>query len=125
MATQLATKVGIKNNTGGNASILVFHQNTSTGTQRGMWQAEPGQTVGPLNVLFETGLTVFDWWSVLIHVSDGPAAGFYVSSGSPLEPYWNDCTLRSSDAGKLLTFAVSTTKFASFDSFTAASSRSR
>lgn len=114
MATQQSATVQIKNNSGGNAWILLFHNNSTNGTQRGSWTAVPGQTVGPLTVYFETGFDTWgiqDYWSVLIHVLDGPAPGFYVSSGTAIDPYWKECQLQHGDADQTLTFTVDTQGF--------------
>lgn len=114
MATQQSASVYITNNSGGAAWIVLFHQNSSNGTQRGSWTASAGQTVGPLTVYFETGFPawgVLDYWSVLIHVQDGPAPGFYISSGTAFDLWWKECQLQHGDAGKTLTFSVSTTGF--------------
>ncbi len=114
MATKHGAKVFITNNSGGNAWILLFHNNSRYGTQRGSWKAAPDQTVGPLTVYFETelGINVHrDYWSVLTHVQDGPAPGFYVSGGTVVDPYWKECQLGSEDANKKLTFAVNTKRF--------------
>lgn len=114
MATQRSATVRITNNSGGNAWILLFHNNSSNGTQSGNWTAAPGQTVGSLTVYFETGWDswdILDYWSVLIHVKDGPATGFYVSSGTLTDRYWKECQLQSGDADKTLTFSVSATVF--------------
>ncbi|MFY9824060.1 MAG: alkaline phosphatase family protein [Thermoanaerobaculia bacterium] len=114
MATQQSAKVLITNHSGGNAWILLFHSNSSNGMQSGSWMAAPGQTVGPLTVHFETGFgteSILDYWSVLIHVQDGPAPGFYVSSGTDVDPYWKECQLQHEDANETLTFSVDTTRF--------------
>lgn len=114
MATQQTVTVNITNSSGGNASILLFHNNSRNGTQRGSWTAAPGQTVGPLTVYFETGWgtwDILDYWSVLIRVQNGSAPGLYISSGTVVDPYWKECQLQSADAGKTLTLAVSTTEF--------------
>lgn len=111
---QHSAAVNVTNNTGGHATVYLFHENTDTGTQGGRWEAAPGQTVGPLNVLFETGLDswgTYDWWSVLVHVEDGPEAGFYVNAGGDLYSYWYNYDLDSDDDGQALTFAVSTAGF--------------
>jgi phospholipase C len=74
MATRQSAEIYITNNTDGNAWILLFHNNSSNGTQQGNWNAGPGQTVGPLTVYFETGFGSFgilDYWSVLLRVQDG------------------------------------------------------
>jgi phospholipase C len=114
MATQRSATVRITNNSGGNAWILLFHNNSSNGTQSGSWTAAPGQTAEPLTVYFETGLFtegILDYWSVLIHVKDGPAPGYYVSSGTLTDPYWKECQLQHGDADSTLTFSVSATEF--------------
>ena len=114
MAEQQSVTVNITNNSGGNAQIILFHENTTNGMQRGSWAAAPGQTVGPLTAYFESGWDAgeaLDWWSVLIHVQDGPKPGFYVSSGTSLVPYWNECQFSDSDGGQTLTFAVSNSEF--------------
>ncbi|HEV7906277.1 MAG TPA: hypothetical protein VGO96_20725 [Pyrinomonadaceae bacterium] len=114
MATQQCATVKITNNTGGNAQILLFHSNDTNGTQRGSWAAKPGQTVGSLSAYFETGWDAgesLDWWSVLVHVKDGPTPGFYISSGTDIVPYWKECQFQDSDAEQTLTFAVSANGF--------------
>jgi phospholipase C len=114
MATQHSLPVQIRNDSGGNASILLYHRNETNGTQSGSWQAAPGQTVGPLTVLFETGFGVYgvpDEWSVLMHVQDGAAAGLYISSGTAGDQYWKECQLQQGDVGKPPTLSVSTTEF--------------
>jgi len=114
MATQRSATVYITNNSGGNAWILLYHNNSSNGTQSSSWMAAPGQSVGPLTVYFKTGIGSYgikDYWSVLVHVKDGPAPGFYVSSGTALDRYWKECQLEHGDADKTLTLSVSTTEF--------------
>jgi len=114
MATQQRATVNVTNNTGGNAQILLFHTNYTNGTQRGSWAAKPGQTVGPLTAYFETGWFAGDspdWWSVLVHVKDGPTPGFYISSGTSTDPFWKECQFQRSDAEQTMTFAVSADKF--------------
>ena len=108
MATQYAAKIAIKNNTGGNASILLFHSNYHSGTQRGQWQAGPGQTVGSLTALYSEWED-FDYWSVLIHVQDGPTPGFYVSGN--VSNCWVEYQMQSGDSGKATTFSVDTKQF--------------
>ncbi|HEX8393897.1 MAG TPA: alkaline phosphatase family protein [Longimicrobium sp.] len=113
MATQRSATVQITNNSGGNAQIQLWHSNSSNGTQSASWTAAPGETVGSLTVLFETGFgtgTILDYWSVLMHVQDGPAPGYYASSGSSTDPYWKECQLQHEDADQTLTFSVSTTE---------------
>lgn len=114
MATQAHAYVNITNKTGGNAQILLFHNNSTNATQQNSWAAAPDQTVGPLIAFFETGWNAgdaYDWWSVLVHVKDGPAPGYYINSGTTFYPYWKECQLQDSDANREMTFAVSTTAF--------------
>jgi phospholipase C len=108
MATQYAAKIAIKNNTGGNASILLFHSNYHSGTQRGQWQATSGQTVGSLTALYSEWEDL-DYWSVLVHVQDGPTPGFYVSGN--VSNSWVEYQMQSSDSGKATTFSVDTKQF--------------
>jgi phospholipase C len=114
MATQRHATANIKNNTDGNAWILLYHNNSTNGTQTANWAAETGQTVGPLTAYFESGIgagDALDWWSVLVHVKDGPNAGFYISSGTSTVPYWKECQFQDSDESQTMTFAVSATEF--------------
>jgi phospholipase C len=114
MATQHSANVYITNNTDGTAYIKLFHQNDSDGTQNGSWTASPGQTVGPMTVLFETGwgsFGILDWWSVIIAVEGGSTPGIYQNSGTTLFPHWKECQLQSADVDQNLTFGVSTTSF--------------
>jgi phospholipase C len=114
MSTHRAATVNITNNSGGNARILLFHKNSIFGTQSDSWAASPGQTVGSLPVFFETvfGINLTpDYWSVLLHVLDGPAPGLYFSQGPELDPLWQECQLKDDDADQTLTFSVSTEEF--------------
>nr|WP_206668184.1 alkaline phosphatase family protein [Pseudomonas caspiana] len=114
MTTQQSAKILITNATNGNADVILFHTNRSNGSQRGEWQAQPGQTVGPMVVYFETGFgtgEILDYWSVLVHVKDGPSAGFYINSGSSVEDYWKECQLQHADASKTITLSVSASTF--------------
>jgi phospholipase C len=114
MATQQKATVLVSNRTGGNASIWLFHHNSSNGTQSGYWTVADGGDAGPLTVNFETGLGsefILDYWSVLVHVLDGPNAGFYVNGGSLIKPYWKECQLEHADAGQTLTLSVSAGDF--------------
>ena len=114
MATQQKATIYITNSTDGNAWILLYHTNSSNGTQYGSWNATPGQTVGPLTVYFETGLGtggILDYWSVMLNVSGGSTPGQYISSGTALDPYWKECQLQHGDAGQTITLSVDTTTF--------------
>lgn len=106
MATQQTARISIQNNTGGTATFVLIHNNSSNGTQWARMSAGPGQVAGTLTVNFETGLgsqTVLDYWSVMAHVEDGPSAGLYATTG------WKECQLQSPDAGQSMTFPVSPT----------------
>ncbi|HET9280688.1 MAG TPA: alkaline phosphatase family protein [Candidatus Angelobacter sp.] len=116
MSTQQTATVYITNATNGNASIQLFHQNSSNGMDSGMWSAAPGATVGPLTVHFETGLGSFgilDYWCCVLRVSNGSNPGTYVSNtGATGDPQWHkECQLESADAGQTLTFSVNTANF--------------
>ena len=114
MASQASATIYITNSTDGNAWIVLFHNNSTNGTQSGSWNAGPGQTVGPMTVYFETGWDVGDvedFWSVLIHVQGGSTPGFYVSTGTDVFPYWKECQLEHGDAGQTITLSVSSTLF--------------
>ena len=89
MATQQSAKISITNDTGGAATVLLFHSNSSNGTQSGSWDIASGETAGPLTVLFETGLGaegVLDYWSAIVRVKDGPTPGLYVNTGRRIQP---------------------------------------
>ncbi|MCF1470769.1 phosphoesterase [Agrobacterium vitis] len=114
MSTQQYANISITNNTGQDADIVLFHQNSSNGIQRGSWAVGIGETAGPLKVLFETGLGtqgILDYWSVMLFVRTGPQAGLYVSSGSPTDPYWKECQLQHADASQSITLSVDTSTF--------------
>ena len=109
MATQQSATVSITNRTDGNADIILFHTNSSNGTQRGRWSVGPGETSGPLRVLFQTGLGtggILDYWSVMLFVKDGKDAGLYINGGTLLDPDWKECQLQHGDAGAAMTFSV-------------------
>jgi len=112
MSEQHSANVNITNDTAGNATIYLFHEITDEGMQGGHWQATPGQTVGPLTVHYDTGVGshTYDWWSVLVHVEDGPNPGVYVNSGGEYPP-WYEYALDHKDNDQTLTFAVSTSEF--------------
>ena len=105
MATQQSAQVYITNTTDGQATITLYHNNSSNGTQNGTWQANPGQQVGPLTVYFETGWGswgILDYWAVEIAVTGGSTPGVYESSGILQYSDWKECQLQSPDAGKNL-----------------------
>jgi phospholipase C len=115
MATTQTANVFITNTTDGTAQIALSHQNDSNGTQSGSWAAEPGQTVGPLVVVFETGIGsygILDWWTVTMTVSNGTQPGIYQNTGTAAFPHWKECQLQHQDAGRDLVFTVGTSQFA-------------
>ena len=114
MATQQSAQVYITNTTDGQATITLYHNNSSNGTQNGTWQANPGQQVGPLTVYFETGWGswgILDYWAVEIAVTGGSTPGVYESSGILQYSDWKECQLQSPDAGKNLPFTVDSRTF--------------
>jgi phospholipase C len=117
VATQQTATIYITNLTDGNATIQLFHENSSNGMESGMWAAAPGATVGPLTVHFETGWGawgILDYWSCILRVQDGSTPGTYITNtGNTVldQPWFIECQLKSADAGKTLTFAVSTSSF--------------
>ena len=115
MSTTCTANVFITNTTDGTARIDLSHQNESNGTQSVSWPAQPGETVGPLVVAFETGIGsygILDWWAVKLAVSDGSEPGIYQNAGTAAFPYWKECQLEHSDADQNLTFTVGTSQFA-------------
>ncbi len=106
MSTKRTASVYVKNNSGGNATIQMTHQYSDSKPETGVWQASPGQTVGPLIVHYETGIgTGRDWWRINMQVNDGSAPGNYSSSRS------KECMLMAGDAGKDITNTVDTKNF--------------
>src|SRR5919199_4198536 len=115
MATQQSAQVYVTNGTDGNATISLFHNNSTNGTQRGTWDAAPGQRVGPLTVWFKTGIDVWgvlDYWALSLTVKSGSKPGVYQSAGFASTATWKECQLQSKDAGKTLDFGVDTGNFA-------------
>lgn len=115
MATQQSAQVYVTNRTDGNATISLFHNNSTNGTQRGTWDAAPGQRVGPLTVRFETGIDVWnvlDYWAISLTVKSGSKPGVYESAGFASMSTWKECQLQSKDAGQTLNFGVDTGSFA-------------
>ncbi|GFM82723.1 hypothetical protein PSCICN_34150 [Pseudomonas cichorii] len=114
MGTKQNATIFITNDTGGNADIVLFHTDSNDQRQSGQWSAQPGQTVGPLEVTFETGLDVIDvldYWSVMVNVRDGESPGYYANTGTAANNYKKECQLQHQDAGKTTTLSVSTAKF--------------
>ena len=112
---RVSAEVYLVNNSGGRATITLFHNNSTDGTQNAVWPAAPGERVGPLTVWFRLGLQVafvLDYWAVKLVVEDGAAPGTYASAGGPIFPNWKECQLRAADAGQTLTFAVDAQNFA-------------
>lgn len=113
MSYNSSALVRVTNNSGGNAVITLSHRYSSDPVQVASWHVGPGQTTTPpLSVGYNTGFirTGMDWWWIGIQVLDGPAAGYYASSGSADDPN-KECMLESDDNGKTLTFSVDTNTF--------------
>jgi phospholipase C len=114
MASQQSAQVYITNSTDGHATITLYHNNSSNGTQSDTWAATPGQQVGPLTVPFETGFGswgILDYWAVELAVADGSTPGVYESSGVLKYSDWKECQLQSADAGQTLVLAVNASTF--------------
>jgi phospholipase C len=78
VATQQTAQVFITNTTDGHATITLYHNNSSNGTQSGTWHADPGPQVGPLVVYFKTGWGtwgILDYWAAELEVTDGSTPG--------------------------------------------------
>lgn len=115
MSTTRTANVYITNTTDGTATIALSHQNDSNGTQSGSWSAGPGETVGPLVVVFETGIGsygILDWWTVTLTVANGSQPGIYQNAGTAAFPHWKECQLEHQDADQDLVFTVSTSQLA-------------
>ena len=128
MANETAT-IKIKNSTGSNAVIQLFHHNPDTGIQSMCWWAKAGETVGSLVVKFQTGFGNYsdpDYWTVRVTMVNGSSVGVHQSQGYPYpfdalrNPFhsvidssiqWKECQLQSSDADQTHTFEVSASQF--------------
>lgn len=111
---RVSAQVYVTNTTDGDATITLFHNNSTDGTQSATWSAAPGQTVGPLTVYFRLGLVVgwvLDYWAIKLAVSNGSSPGVYQSTGSIVAANWKECQLQKPDAGQTLTFTVNTQVF--------------
>ena len=114
MSTTHHASVYVKNTSDGDARITLTHQNDSNGTQWGTWAAKPGEVVGPLTVVFETGFGtggILDWWTVSLVVANGSRPGIYLNSGTAAFPHWKECQLQQRDVDQNLYFQVSTSQF--------------
>jgi phospholipase C len=112
MSTQQSAQVYVTNATDGYAEITLYHNNSTNGTQTGVWpNVPPGQHVGPLTVLFRTGFPdwgVLDYWAVELRVKSGSEPGVYQSSGFTSGSHWKECQLRAADAARDLPVTVDT-----------------
>ncbi|HYW72312.1 MAG TPA: hypothetical protein VE961_14845, partial [Pyrinomonadaceae bacterium] len=88
----------IKNNSGGKATIILFHRGSSGNTQNGHWVEQAGGIAGPLTIEFDPAWGDRDYWSVMIQLQDGDDAGMYISSGTGYWEYWKECQLEQIDA---------------------------
>lgn len=105
--TNQTAQIYIKNNTQSTAYIALSHgdSNNDSNNQGDWWLANPGQTVGPLTVYFQTGsgsYFTFDYWEARLLVLEGSQQGAYVTSAP------KECQLQASDAGASLTFTIDT-----------------
>jgi len=111
---RVSAQVYLTNKSDGHATMTLFHNNGTDGTQIATWSAAPGAQVGPLTVYFRLGLNValvLDYWAVKIAIRDGSTPGIYESVGSWVVKNWKECQLQSADAGKNLAFTVDTKTF--------------
>ena len=115
MSTPQTAQVFIKNATDGTATVTLWHNNSSYGTETQTWTLAPGQVCpNPLTVHFDTGFgswSVLDYWACEIAVEGGSTPGLYESSGILQYSNWKECQLQSPDAGKNLQFWASSTDF--------------
>ena len=114
MSSIHSADIFIKNETDGNASIRLYHKNSSFGTSEGTWKVNTGETAGPLTIHFKTGFPdegVLDYWWILLSVMDGSTPGEYYSGGSMLHPDWKECQLQGKDDEHKLIFTVDTKQF--------------
>ena len=111
---QQSAQVYMTNATDGNATISVWHENSTNGVQTATWNAAPGERVGPLTVYFETGWQVAgvrDYWAAELVVLDGSHRGMYQSSGVLHYSDWKECQLQRKDADQTIDLTVSTGAF--------------
>ncbi len=104
----------VTNDTDGHATITLYHNNSSSGTQSASWGAAPGERVGPLVVPFRVGIDsalILDWWAIELAVADGSRPGVYQSSGFASLSDWKECQLQQADADKDLPLSVNTSTF--------------
>src|SRR3569832_839259 len=115
MSSPQTAQVFITNKTDGTATVTVWHNNSSYGTETQTWTLAPGAACpNPLTVHFDTGFgswTVLDYWACEIDVQGGSTPGLYESSGVLEYSNWKECQLQSPDAGQNLQFWVSSTDF--------------
>jgi phospholipase C len=113
-ATQETASAFVTNGFDGHATITLYHKNSSYGTQCGVWFANPGQQVGPLEVLFPVGGgsgLVLDYWAIEVAVQDGSSPGIYRNGGWVSSTPWKECQLQKADVGQSLPLSVDTATF--------------
>jgi len=111
---RVSAQAYVTNNTDGHATITLFHNNDTDGTQSATWFAAPRERVGPLTVYFRLGLNValvLDYWAIKIAVQDGSKPGVYQSVGSWAVANWKECQLQSADTNQNLGLTVDTNTF--------------
>ena len=100
---RVSAQAYVTNNTNGHATVTLFHNNGTDGTQSASWFAAPGEQVGPLTVYFRLGLNValvLDYWAIKMAVQDGSKPGVYQSVGSWAVANWKECQLQSADTNQ-------------------------
>ncbi len=112
MADKQTTLIYITNATDSHATIELAHRYSDREPEFQSWQAGPRETVGPIQVHYETGfLTGFDYWWVKLSIKDGPKKGVYRNNGSLTDDIWKECMLEKEDANSKLNFTVDTEMF--------------
>ena len=111
---RVSARAYVTNDTDGHATITLFHNNDTDGTQSATWFAAPREKVGPLTVYFRVGLNVglvLDYWAIKLAIQDGSTPGVYQSVGSWVVANWKECQLQSADANQNLGLTVDTHTF--------------
>jgi phospholipase C len=111
---RVSARAYVTNDTDGHATITLFHNNDTDGTQSATWFAAPREKVGPLTVYFRVGLNVglvLDYWAIKLAIQDGSTPGVYQSVGSWVVANWKECQLQSADANQNLGLTVDTNTF--------------
>mgnify|MGYP001318791072 FL=1 len=88
MSTKRTANIYLNNNMGGAGFFQLSHRYSGNKPEVANWFIVNGQTTTePLVVNYETGFgTGFDYWYCSATITTGNNAGFYVTSGSLLNP---------------------------------------